>query len=124
MVVTAIDTFGNRTGDFFVQEPGGGEFSGIKVFGAPLDQVAALAVGDIVDITGAEKDEFALTSDMSGLKVTELKPVAGGTMTVTKMGTGHGPGARRGRCQGARRAADPRGARRRVGEVGGRADHA
>src|SRR5688572_19326053 len=59
VVVTALDNFGNRTGDFFVQDPEGGPFSGIKVFGAPLDQVATLQVGDVVDITNAEKDEFA-----------------------------------------------------------------
>jgi hypothetical protein len=86
VVVTAIDSFGGRTGDFWVQEPGGGPFSGVQVFGAPLDQVAALAVGDIVDISGAQKAEFALSSDMSGNKLTELEPIEGGTMTVTKTG--------------------------------------
>lgn len=90
VVVTAIDTYGNRTGDLWVQDPAGGEFSGVKVFGAPLDQVAALAVGDIVNITGAEKDEFALMTDDSGRKVTEIKASAAG-MTVTKTGTGTVP---------------------------------
>lgn len=88
VVVTAIDTFGDRKGNFFVEEPGGGEFSGILVFQAPVEQVALLAVGDVVDITGAEKTEFALTSDTSGRTTTELQPVSGGTMTVTKTGTG------------------------------------
>src|SRR5687767_6157102 len=82
VVVTAIDTFGARTGDIWVQEPGGGEFSGIKVFGAPLDVVATLAIGDIVDISNAEKDEFALTTDMTGRTVTEIKGAAGGMMSV------------------------------------------
>lgn len=91
VVVTAIDSFGSRTGDLWVQEPEGGPFSGIKVFGAPLDQLALLQPGDIVDITNAQKDEFALDSDMSGRKVTELKPAAGGTLTVTKVGTGELP---------------------------------
>lgn len=91
VVVTAIDTFGNRTGDLFVQEPGGGAFSGIKVFGAPLEQVALLAVGDVVDISSAVKDEFALMDDMTGRTVTELKPVEGGTMVITKMSTGTVP---------------------------------
>lgn len=91
VVVTAIDSYGNRTGDLWVQEPGGGEFSGVKVFGAPLDQVALLQPGDLVDITNAQKDEFALMEDMSGLKVTELKPVDGGTMSITKTGTGTVP---------------------------------
>jgi hypothetical protein len=86
VVVTAIDTFGGRTGDFWVQEPGGGPFSGVQVFGAPLDQVAALSIGDVVDISGAQKAEFALAADTSGNKLTELEPVEGGTMTVTKTG--------------------------------------
>ncbi|MGN6110450.1 MAG: hypothetical protein ACTHU0_35430 [Kofleriaceae bacterium] len=91
VVVTAIDSFGARTGDFWVQDPAGGAFSGIKVFGAPLDQVAQLAPGDIVDITNAEKDEFALTSDTSGRTVTEIKGAGGGQMVVTKKGTGTVP---------------------------------
>jgi hypothetical protein len=66
VIVTAIDAFGSRAGDLFVQEPDGGERSGVKVFGAPLDQVAMLQVGDLVDIAGAAKDEFALSSDTSG----------------------------------------------------------
>ncbi|MBX3161924.1 MAG: hypothetical protein KF773_38540 [Deltaproteobacteria bacterium] len=88
VIVTAIDAFGARTGDLWVQDPAGGEFSGVKVFGAPLDQVANLAPGDIVTITNAEKDEFALTSDTSGRTVTELKGAAGGKMSITKTGSG------------------------------------
>ncbi len=91
VIVTAIDAYGAKTGDFWVEEPGGGEFSGVHVFGAPVDQVAAIAVGDIVDIAGAEKDEFALASDLTGRTLTELKPVNGGVMSVTKTGTGTVP---------------------------------
>jgi hypothetical protein len=91
VIVTAIDAFGARTGDLWVEEPGGGEFSGVKVFGAPLDQVAQLQPGDIVDITNAEKDEFALDSDPTPRTVTELKGAAGGMMTITKTGTGTVP---------------------------------
>lgn len=87
VVVTAIDAYGSKTGDFWIQEPEGGEFSGIHVFGAPLDQVAALAVGDIVDITGAEKDDFMYSDFDPGFAITELKPVSGGVMTVTKTGS-------------------------------------
>ncbi|MEZ4400547.1 MAG: hypothetical protein R3B06_11045 [Kofleriaceae bacterium] len=90
-VVTAIDNFGSRKGNFWIGEEGGGEYSGVLVFGAPIDQVALLAVGDKVDISGAEKTEFALTSDTSGRTTTELQPVAGGTMSVTKVGTGTVP---------------------------------
>src|SRR5438445_6306135 len=71
VVVTAIDSFGAKTGNFWVEEPEGGPFSGVLVFKADATQVAQLAVGDIVDISGAEKAEFALTSDMSGLTDTE-----------------------------------------------------
>ncbi len=87
VVVTAIDSFGMRTGDFWVQEPEGGEYSGIQVYGAPLDQVALLQIGDVVDISGAQKSEFALDSDTSGNKLTELEPY-NGSMTVTKISSG------------------------------------
>ena len=81
VVVTVIDNYGGKTGDFWVQEPGGGERSGVHVFGAPLAMVGALAVGDLVDIAGAQKDEFAYAGsngvggDTSGRSITELKPV-------------------------------------------------
>lgn len=97
VVVTVIDKYGSKTGDFWVQEPGGGERSGVHVFGAPLAAVGALAVGDLVDIAGAQKDEFAYAgsngsgADDSGRSITELKPVNGGMMTVTKVGSGTVP---------------------------------
>lgn len=93
VVVVAIDKYGNRTGNFYVEEPEGGAYSGVLVFGAPLAQVDALAVGDLVDIVDAEKDEFALVSDTSGRTTTELVGAAGGMMTVTKVGTGTVPAA-------------------------------
>lgn len=91
VVVTAIDAYGAKTGDIWVQDPAGGPFSGIHVFGAPLTAVSSLAVGDIVNIAGAQKDEFALTSDTSGRTITELKAVSGGMMSVTKTGSGAVP---------------------------------
>lgn len=91
VVVTAVDTFGAKTGDLWVEEPGGGERSGVHVFGAPVAQVANLAPGNIVDITGAIKSEFALSSDTTGRTVTELQAPKGGTLTVTKTGTGTVP---------------------------------
>jgi len=90
VVVTAIDAYGAKTGDIWVEEPAGGPFSGVHVFGAPNATVATLKVGDIVDISGAQKDEFALTSDTSGNTETELEPGPNG-MTVTKTGTGTVP---------------------------------
>lgn len=92
VVVTAIDKYGMKTGDIWVEEPGGGEFSGIHVFGAPLDQVNALSPGDVVDIDGAQKDDFHYNGNMGsggfpdGYAITELKPVTGGTMSVTATG--------------------------------------
>ena len=47
MVVTAIDTYGAKTGDIWVEEPEGGKCSGVHVYDAPLSDVATLAVGDI-----------------------------------------------------------------------------
>ena len=88
VIVTAIDNYGGKTGDFWVQEPEGGPYSGVHVYGAPLDAVAGLVLGDIVDISNAQKEEFALTSDTSGNTLTELEPVTGGMMTVTKIGPG------------------------------------
>lgn len=89
VVVTALDNFGDRTGDMYVQDVEGGEFSGIKVFGVALNEFAALQVGDIVDITNAEKDEFKFGMDEGS--VTEVKGAAGGMLTVTKKGTGTVP---------------------------------
>lgn len=91
VVVTAIDKFGEKKGNFYVADPAGGPFSGVLVFGAPLEVVDTLAIGDIVTIEGAQKDEFALMDDMSGRKTTELKPVTGGVIMVTKTGTGTAP---------------------------------
>ena len=92
VVVTAIDNYGAKTGTFWVQEPSGTkEYSGILVFKADVSQVATLAIGDLVDITGAEKVKFALSSDTSGRKEVELEPPMGGAITVTKVGTGQVP---------------------------------
>jgi hypothetical protein len=88
VVVTAVDGFGTRTGDFWVEEPGGGPFSGVHVFGAPTTQVANIKAGDIVDITGGSKSEFAISSDTSGRTVTEVQAPKGGMLTVTKSGVG------------------------------------
>jgi len=88
VVVTAIDTFGAKTGDFWVEEPDGGPFSGVHVFGAPVSQVADLSLGDVVAITGGVKSEFALPSDTSMRTVTELQPPKGGQLAVIRTGTG------------------------------------
>ena len=93
VIVTAIDSFGGKTGNLWVEEPGGGPFSGVLVYKADPNVVATLAVGDVVDVSGAVKSEFALSSDTSGRTDTELEPAAmGGTVTITKTGTGTVPG--------------------------------
>ena len=97
VVVTAIDNFGAKVGDIWVEEPEGGTYSGVHVFGATTTDVGALAVGDLVDITGAVKDEFAYgggsngSGDTSGRTVTELKPASAGSLSVKKVGTGTVP---------------------------------
>ncbi len=94
VVVTAIDNFGAKVGDIWVEEPEGGTYSGVHVFGATTTDVGALAVGDLVDVTGAVKDEFAYgggsngSGDTSGRTVTELKPASAGSLSVKKVGTG------------------------------------
>ena len=92
VVVTAIDNYGVKTGDIWVEEPEGGPFSGVHVYKADTGQVAALQLGDIVDVTGAVKSEFALTSDTTGRTVTELEPAMSGQfIQVTKTGSGTVP---------------------------------
>ena len=86
VVVVAIDTFGNRTGSVYVMEPGGGPFSGVQLFLSGT-QAAGLNPGDLVDIAGVVKDEFALQSDTSGRTLTELKAGEGTTVSLTKVGT-------------------------------------
>ncbi|HEX4417998.1 MAG TPA: hypothetical protein VH165_08875 [Kofleriaceae bacterium] len=89
VVVTAVDKFGMRNGEVWVEAPEGGPRSGIAVFGAPLSQVTNLAAGDLVDITGAVKSKFVITGDTTG--VVELVAPSGGMMTFTKTGTGTVP---------------------------------
>ncbi len=94
VIVTAIDTYGARTGTFFVQDPMGGEFSGVLVFGASPADVAGLTPGDRVRIEGAKKVEF--TGPMSGpfqdgYSTTEVVPESTGSMTVTVLDSGAVP---------------------------------
>lgn len=95
VVVTAIDAFGGKTGNVWVEEPEGGPFSGVLIYKADPNAVAALQPGDIVDVTNAVKSEFALmgaNADPTGRTDTELEPPASGqTVTITKTGTGTVP---------------------------------
>lgn len=98
VVVTAIDTYGSRTGDLYVSEPEGGPFSGVKVFGASLSDIATLQVGDLVDITNAEKHEACTEAApcgtvifRNGAGLTEVQGVTQGSLVITKRGTGTVP---------------------------------
>ena len=81
VIITAIDAYGAKTGDCWVEEPGGGEYSGIHVFGA---DVTGLVVGDVVSVREMQKTLFALSSDTSGRTETELEPVTGMSASVVK----------------------------------------
>ena len=87
VVVTAIDSFGTKTGDLWVEDMGGGKRSGVHVYKATAPGVS---IGDVVNITGAIKAEFALTgsnADNTGRTTTELEPASSSsTLTVTKTG--------------------------------------
>jgi predicted extracellular nuclease len=91
VVITAIDTYGTKTGTFWIEEPAGGAYSGVLVYGAAANDVVNLQVGDLVDVTGGQKAEFALASDTSGRTTTEIEKPTGGAISVTKVGTGTVP---------------------------------
>lgn len=90
VVVTAIDSYGSRIGGIYVEEPDGGPFSGVYVF-LKGTEAAGLKPGDLVDIEGGVKDEFAYSTDDSGRALTEISPPEGGDTTVTQVGTGTMP---------------------------------
>lgn len=92
VVVTAIDTYGDSQNVMFVQEPDGGEFSGMMLyFGTMGSAPAGIAVGDLVDVTGGVKSEFAFNNDTSGRTMTQIVAADGGTITVDKVGDGTVP---------------------------------
>jgi predicted extracellular nuclease len=90
VVVTAVDRYGGRQGNFYVQEPTGGPYSGVLVFTANTSAVDNLEPGDVVSLTNAVVDEFAYM-DPSGRTVTELGDPTGGMMTITETGTAEIP---------------------------------
>lgn len=92
VVVTAVDLYGGRVGGIYVQEPGGGPYSGVFVFnpkGPDGTSNAADLVqpGDVVTVSGGVVDEFALSSDTSGRTLTEIVAPQGGTVIVTRTGS-------------------------------------
>lgn len=85
VVVTAVDLYGEYDGDVFVQEPDGGPYSGVLIYGPTVTggALSDLSVGHVVNVTG-QKAEFALTSDTSGRTTTEIM---NGTIEIVELGT-------------------------------------
>ncbi len=85
VVVTAVDRYGTYDGDVFVQEPAGGPYSGVLLYGPTVTggTFADLTVGHVVNVQGV-KAEFALTSDTSGRTMTEL---TNATVEIVELGT-------------------------------------
>ena len=44
VIVTAVDSYGDNTGEFFVQDAEGGEFSGVKVVEHPQAVTGVMSV--------------------------------------------------------------------------------
>ncbi len=91
VVVVAVDAYGVSNGSVFVMEPDGGPYSGVLIFGAG-GSAASLVPGDLVDVVGGVKDEFALDDDETGRTTTEITPPdGGGAIEITKVGDGDVP---------------------------------
>jgi hypothetical protein len=78
-----------KTNDIWVEEMGGGKRSGVHVFGANAADAMMLTVGDVINLKGAIKSEFALSgsnADSSGRTVTELEGATQGSIVITKTG--------------------------------------
>jgi hypothetical protein len=86
VVVVAVDSYGVRTGEFWVQQSGGGMGSGIHIYGGITSEVALLHPGDIIDVTGGRKVTFTPGGDTTGRKEIEITPMMGGNLTITKKG--------------------------------------
>ena len=90
VVVVAVDTFGGRRGSVYVMEPEGGPHSGVLVF-LTGTQAADLSPGDLIDVEGGVKEEFAFDADDSGRSLTQIIQPFGGEVVLTKVGEGEVP---------------------------------
>lgn len=73
VIVTAVDNYGEYTGNVFVQEVAGGPFSGVLVYAPQFSggtTIESLMPGDLVNVEGV-KDEFAI-DDRTGRTMTEV----------------------------------------------------
>lgn len=75
VIVTAVDLYGGRIGELWVQQPGGGMGSGIKVYGAERSEVALLGIGDVIDVTGGQKSHFTNANDLTGRFEIQVSPL-------------------------------------------------
>jgi hypothetical protein len=96
VVISAIDLYGSRKGGVYLQEPEGGEYSGVFLYLSGTE-AADLEVGDLVDVSGVTKDEFVYQGtggcpdqEESGT-LTELEPGEGTTVSIAKSGDGTVP---------------------------------
>ena len=87
VVVLGVDGYGGRQGGIFVGEPEGGPFSGVFVYSRYEDS-EGLRPGDLVDIEGGEKVEFALDLDETGKKLTQIAAPRGGSLKISLVGSG------------------------------------
>jgi hypothetical protein len=67
VVVTAIDNYGDFTGNFWVSDPDGGAYSGVVVYNYDTTSqwFIDLKVGDIVNVSGV-KDEYSYEDPQTG----------------------------------------------------------
>ncbi|MCB1161496.1 MAG: FlgD immunoglobulin-like domain containing protein [Candidatus Krumholzibacteriia bacterium] len=88
-VVTGIDAVPSGYG-FFVQEPAGGQNSGLYVF-IGVTAAPDVVIGDIVDVTGVYNDYGGTGTPGSGLCELNLAPAYGGDGSYTVVGSGAVP---------------------------------
>lgn len=91
VVVTAVDGFGELQGGVYVMDPAGGPYSGVGVRITNPAVSAGIQVGDLIDVRGGVKDEFALTSDTTGRTITQVNAPMGGALSLSKVGDGTVP---------------------------------
>ena len=91
VIVTAIDSFGTKTGNIWVEEPEGGAFSGVAGLRWP-DEPPSLSSRSVTSSTsrGPSRTSSRSTRDTVWQPVTELGAGPNG-MTITKTGTGTVP---------------------------------